>query len=202
MLLRTPLAGHGTPLSGDQRSRHSGHNFFAGLPRLQTTRGKPARSMTIDEWTVFMEELKAKIHSMLDSKLHPLAALRWMSVTGGSHLTCPPIFSFDNASCHVNKGALAHLGLIDGVNWVRLPPHSGDLHRVIERVHARLCGAFQDWLYEGSTILSMHEYCQKLESLFYSTQTANIHEADISTIHELYQQVVSKEGGLPPARYR
>lgn len=149
-----------------------------------------------------MEELFAKLDSMLDPQLNPLTALRWMAGTGGSRHTCCPIFSFDNASCHVNQDMLAHLHLIVGDNWVRLPPHSGDLHRVIERVHARLCGAFQDWLYEDSALLSMAEYCEKLESLFYSTQKAEIHSADISTIHELYQQVLSRDGGLPPAHYR
>ena len=149
-----------------------------------------------------MEELSAKLDSMLDPQLHPLAALLWMTETGGSRLTCCPIFSFDNASCHVNPNILTHLRLINGVNWERLPPHSGDLHRVIERVHARLCGAFQDWLYEDSTPLSMAEYCEKLDSLFYSTQKAEIHKADISTIHELYQELLSREGGLPPAHYR
>lgn len=149
-----------------------------------------------------MEGLFARIDWMLDPQLNPEHALRWMAETGGSRLTMPPIFSFDNASCHVHADTLAHLRLIEGENWARLPPHSGDLHRVIERVHARLCGAFQDWLYEDSTPLSMAEYCEKLESLFYSTQTANIHSADISTIHELYQQVVACDGGMPPALYR
>lgn len=149
-----------------------------------------------------MEELSAKLDSMLDPHLHPLVALRWMAETGGSRLTHPPIYSFDNASCHVHSDTLTHLRLINGVNREPLPPHSGDLHRVIERVHARLCGAFQDWLYEDSTPLSMAEYCEKLESLFYSTQTADIHSADISTIHELYQQVFDRDGGLPPALYR
>lgn len=149
-----------------------------------------------------MEGLFAKVDWLLDPQHNPMGALRWMAETGGSRLTMTPIFSFDNASCHVNAAILAHLRLIEGDNWARLPPHSGDLHRVIERVHARLCGAFQDWLYEDSTPLSMPDYCEKLESLFYSTQTAAIHSADISTIHELYQQVVAREGGLPPVHYR
>lgn len=149
-----------------------------------------------------MEELKAKLDNMLDPQLHPLTALQWMAETGGSRLSHPPIFSFDNASCHVQGDTLSYLRLIEGDNWARLPPHSGDLHRVIERVHARLCGRFQDWLYEDCTPLSMVDYCAKLESLFYSTQTADIHSADISTIHALYQQVLERDGGLPPAQYR
>lgn len=149
-----------------------------------------------------MEQLYAKIGTLLDPQLNPLGALRWMAETGVSRLTCPPIFSFDNASCHVDRATLAYLRLIDGLNWERLPPHSGDLHRVIERVHARLCGAFQEWLYEDSTPLTMSEYCEKLEDLFYSTQTADIHYKDIASISELYAHVVLNKGGLPPAHLR
>lgn len=204
-VLSTPLSGHGHPFSGAHACRHSGSNGFAGLPPLpflQTTKGKVAKSITIQEWTSLMEGLRAHVDGLLSTQLHPLNALAWFWRVGSSPAVAPPIFSFDNASVHVNQGALIHLGISAVSNWEVLPPHSGDLHRVIERVHARVCGAFQDWLYDDTTPRSMAAYCQKLESLFYSMEKAHIHAADIGSIHLLYQQVVAKDGGLPPVRYR
>lgn len=127
---------------------------------------------------------------------------RWEKLTGGTPTELPPMYSFDNASCHSDADTLFKLHLIDGLSWDKLPPHSGDLHRVVERVHARLCGRFADWLYEDSTPLTMPEYCHKLETLFYETEFADIHAADIDTIGELYRRVVQLQGGRPEARYR
>lgn len=151
---------------------------------------------------MFMEGLKAHVDDLLNPWRHPINAALWLVRVGLPPAAAPPIYSFDNASAHVNKDSLAHLAMEAGKNWEPLPPHSGDLHRVIERVHARVCREFQNWLYDNTTPRSMLAYCQKLEGLFYSTETADIYSKDISTIHLLYDQVWAKEGGLPPVRYR
>ena len=202
IVLSTPLSGHGPSFSGDHASRHSGSNGLAGLPPLQTTNKNVAKSITIKEWKNLMEDLRAHVDDLLNPRRHPLNALAWLWRVGRSRAAAPPIFSFDNASAHINADTLTHLGISANRNWQVLPAHSGDLHRVIERVHARVCGAFQNWLYDDTSPRSMPAYCQKLESLFYSMETADIHAADIRTIHLLYQQVVAKQGGLPPVRYR
>jgi hypothetical protein len=127
---------------------------------------------------------------------------RWRRLTGGWPPNNGPIYSFDNASCHKEENTLYYLGLIAGLSYDPLPPHSGDLHRVIERVHARLCGKFAAWLYEDSTPRSMPQYCSHLRSLFYETELADIHAADISSINKLYARVVQLAGGRPEAEYR
>jgi len=202
VVLSTPLSGHGHSFSGDHASCHSGSNGLAGLPPLQTTNQTKAKNITIQEWKILMEDLRACVDDLLSPRRHPLNALAWLWRVGSSPAVAPPIFSFDNASAHANRDALIHLGISAARNWEPLPPHSGDLHRVIERVHARVCGAFQNWLYDDTSPRSMPAYCQKLESLFYSMEKSDIHAADIRSIHLLYQQVVTKEGGLPPVRYR
>lgn len=146
-----------------------------------------------------MKELYAQLDRLLKNKQ---CIERWKKLTGGTPSECQPIFSFDNAGCHSDSQTLFRLHLINGWSWDKLPPHSGDLHRVVERVHARLCGRFADWLYDDSTPLTMPEYCYKLETLFYETELADIHAADIRTIDALYKRVVQLKGARPEACYR
>jgi hypothetical protein len=48
----------------------------------------------------------------------------------------------------------------------------------------------------------MPQYCSHLRSLFYETELADIHAADISSINKLYARVVQLAGGRPEAEYR
>jgi hypothetical protein len=132
----------------------------------------------------------------------------WRQATGGDPVTCPPIYSFDNCSVHVNdKQALRGLGLVDQADnptafWLRLPTYSGDLHRSIERVHARICSAFKAWLDDDCKEYGMYEYIAILHYFFHKTQTSAVISKCMSDISDLYQQVVDLRGGIPPARYR
>jgi hypothetical protein len=135
-------------------------------------------------------------------------AAAWKEATGGTPLSCPPIYSFDNCSVHVNnKEYLKGMGLVDQHNkptaaWLELPTYSGDLHRTIERVHARICGAFQAWLDDDNKEYCVHGYIKMLHHIFFTTQTSTIITKCMSDIDQLYQKVVDLNGGIPPARYR
>jgi hypothetical protein len=141
----------------------------------------------------------------------------WIEHTGGAPEQCPPIYSFDNPSIHTTGAVsgLRRLGLLDDQNkptaaYLQLPPHSGDLHRTIERVHARICGAFQRWLDEDSTEYHIMGYCAKLYSIFITTQTSDvIHSCMFGkpdahgnpskhSLSHLYARVVELKGDIPP----
>lgn len=154
-----------------------------------------------------MQQLKDRITTKLQE---PAAAAAWEAATGGSPAKCPPIYSFDNPSIHTNnKTYLRELGLVktgSRVTWLELPTYSGDLHRTIERVHARVCMQFQEWVDDTSTTRTMSLYCQKLISLFL-TQTPDQIEHCMwgkprdrhpATLAELYSKVIELRGDKAP----
>jgi hypothetical protein len=147
-----------------------------------------------------MKQLQDKVKTRLED---PAAAAAWVAATGGTPEQCPPIYSFDNPSIHVNdKSYLHELGLVqdDLVTptnaWLKLPPYSGDLHRTIERVHARVCRAFQRWFDDEFADKTMLEYCRRLAG-FFETQTPGVIHSCMFGRHpliELYQTVVASKG--------
>lgn len=134
----------------------------------------------------------------------------WIAATGGTPDADdnPPVYSFDNPSIHTDPGMLTSLGLADpstgkpADKWLELPPRSGDLHRTIERVHARICGAFRDWLYDDCTEYCMMGYCLKLAQIFKTTQTAQVISKCMKNITALYRKVVELEGKRAPRPFR
>lgn len=148
-----------------------------------------------------MEQLQGKVHARLAD---PEEAAKWKAATGGTPEECPPIYSFDNPSIHIkNPTYLAQLGLVEAdtgeptATWLQLPPYSGDLHRTIERVHARVCGKFQRWVNVDSSARTMEFYCRTLVGLFL-TQTPEIISSCMASIHKLYQKVVELKGDKAP----
>ena len=109
--------------------------------------------------------------------------------------------SFDNATVHTDPEVLAALGLKAGFNWLVLPARSPDLHRAIERVHARICAKFQDWLYEDDQY-SMWGYCLKLFKIFMTTETKETTMKDLDSIHLLYDRVLELKGRYPEKHFR
>lgn len=166
--------------------------------------GQPARGVTKWEFLDLMVDLKRVLNEVLAT---PLGRQKWYEATGGYPEVCPPIFSFDNPSIHTDPTHLIMLGLSDFAGLptpsrLVLPPHSGDLHRTIERVHARICGYFQDWLYDDTAEYCMEGYCAKLRHIFYSTQQKNVIQKCIKDISKLYTRVVELNGGITERKYR
>lgn len=151
-----------------------------------------------------MQELQAKVLRRLED---PAAAAAWAEATGGTPAERPPIFSFDNPSIHKNNQEyLRELGLmqLDGEKptdaWLLLPTYSGDLHRTIERVHGRVCSAFQGMLNTESTARTLEFYIDRLFKLF-KLQTSDLITACMSTLPDLYQKVIALAGAKAPRPY-
>ena len=139
---------------------------------------------------------------------------KWKQATGGTPEKCPPIFSFDNPTIHLNNQTyLRELGLMAAGSeeatgaWLKLPPYSGDLHRTIERVHARVCQQFQRWMNDSTTERDMDFYCRALAGIFWRTQTPELIHACMwkkkaphgsPDLWELYECVVDTDGAKAP----
>ena len=160
-----------------------------------------------------MQQLQAAVQQKLEQPEHRAA---WVAATGGTPKDCPPIYSFDNPAIHLNNHAyLMELDLakvsapgapvVPTEHWLQLPPYSGDLHRTIERVHARICGQFQHWLNTNTTVRTMEFYCTHLARIFYDTQTDKVISACMNkknaSLPALYRKVVELDGGKAPRPY-
>lgn len=132
----------------------------------------------------------------------PATRKAWEEATGGDPEVKWPIFSFDNATIHTDAEVLQALHLVAGVTWMVLPARSPDLHRCIERVHARICGLFQNWLYDDDTPYCMRGYCDELRSIFLTKETPKTTQKDLKKIHELYTRVLELKGRYPEKKYR
>lgn len=136
----------------------------------------------------------------------------WKMFTGGTPEQYPPIYSFDNPSTHTsNLEYMRHLGLatakvgtelVPTEAWLKLPAHSPDLHRTIERVHSRICEQFQQWLDDDCQQYSIQEYCFKLSQIFWKTETGKCIRGCMKDISALYERVVQLDGGIPERKYR
>ncbi len=162
---------------------------------LQTKKGNAAKGVTQEEWKDFMLALKAKLAAELAK---PEQRAAWRKATGGTPEHCPPIFSFDNPTIHTDPDNMAELGIVDDVSRQVLPPYSPDLHRVIERVHARVCQRFQKWVNADTQSYCMEGYCQALEYVFWKSEKPSIISADLEKIHLLYEKVIELHGNRAP----
>ncbi len=148
----------------------------AGLPGpapLQTKAEQKAKGVTIEEFKYIITRIRSDMAAKL---AEPEAVEAWIQATGGTPLDCPPMFSFDNPTVHSDPEALKELGLADKEGnetaiRLKLPTYSGDLHRTIERVHARICGDFEWWLLNDCQEYDMLQYCLKLRDIFFTTQS-------------------------------
>ena len=175
----------------------------AGLPTALQKKGyeEIAKGPTAQEWMDFMTKLQANVQAELAK---PEVAAAWEAATGGTPQQCPPIFSFDNPNIHTASIAnLKELGLaapesrktaVATESWLVLPPYSGDLHRTIERVHARVCGQFQRWVDDDRAVYTMKAYCQCLKGFFELTQTPEVISKCMKTLPKLYQHVLEVQG--------
>jgi hypothetical protein len=195
-----------------QRSFQLAGVLSAGLPgpALQRAKdGRKAKGVTVAEFKDTMKGIMSTVNSRLQN---PAARAAWEAVTGGTPEERPPIYSFDNPSVHTDLAALQELGLADDEGkptslWLPLPTYSGDLHRTIERVHARVCGDFEAWLLQDCKEYDMQQYVAKLSEIFMKTQTpATIFGCmwgkPSESLDALYRSVVERNGGRPPHHLR
>ena len=118
-----------------------------------------------------------------------------------------PIFSFDNPAIHGGKHPeiimrAMNLTLDD---HFELPPNSCDIHKVIEHMHARLVGAFQEWMYADSTSYDLPTYKLALERIFYTDPSVASHQVimkDMQSLPALFRELVAIEGAWPKKMWR
>ncbi len=132
----------------------------------------------------------------------PATLAAWVEHTGGLPLLAWPIYSYDNPRIHTNPAMLQRLGIWPGINSFPLPPKSPDMHRIIERVHGRICTRFRDWLANQPQKQTIQACIAKLEEIFRKFETPAVHQHDIASYHEMLQQIVEKQGAWPERPYR
>jgi hypothetical protein len=141
---------------------------------------KPARGCTAAEFQFvakhFMDEARQKFHA--------------------ASFKCKPLLSMDNDKIHTSA-KLAAVG-ISKESLVELPPYSPDLHRVIERVHARICTELRKRIHYDSSVRTAKQYADLLEKIFHETQTQAVIAKDVEGLPHLWQHV-AKSGEYAPA---
>jgi len=168
--------------------------------------------VTIDEFVYVMNRIKSDLAARFAD---PEVRAKWQAATGGTPEEQPPIFSFDNPSSHTDLEALQQLGLADNAGEptpirLKLPAYSGDLHRTVERVHARICGKLQRWLDVFDEEYSMVTYCVKLRNIFLKSQTPEVISKcmwDVTgkgqhSLIALYKAVCDNGGRIPDRALR
>ncbi len=134
----------------------------------------------------FTREAEAKISQHL--RTHPASPLCYGA-----------IWSYDNPSIH--DVDLTDLGITED-DRAPLPPQSGDMHKVIEHVHARVCDAFREWVARNPRVTSPTQLRNQFEALFYEVITpASVH-ADVQSLPALWQWIRDHNGDYAPASLR
>lgn len=189
-------------LRTDHRRRSFSSTLFAGLPLLllQTKENKPAKSITAEEFNHFMLVLVFVVRRMLaDTGMQQ----RWAERTGGSPDAggTTPILSYDNPSIH---GSPVLQDLFKSTYFTRfpLPPKSPDVHRIIERVHGRICNRFRKWLLRTPGQRTMRDYVGKLQNIFATKETGDVIYADVCSYDLMLNNIIAKEGSWAERRYR
>lgn len=114
------------------------------------------------------------------------------------------VWSFDNDRIH--QAALPELqgrGLISNSNRAPLPPHSPDMHKVVEHCIGRLTSMVNAELADTEDIQqSVGHWKARMEHFFYNHITAESIARDVSSLPATYQAIVDVAGAWPAKRYR
>ena len=109
------------------------------------------------------------------------------------------IWSYDNPRIH--DADLSELGITED-NRAPLPPRSGDMHKVIEHVHARLCRAMGEWVARNPNVTSRPAMMRKFQDMFFDVITPASVSADVASLPELWRWIKDNGGDGAPARLR
>ena len=114
------------------------------------------------------------------------------------------VWSFDNDRIH--QAALPELqnrGLIINSNRAPLPPHSPDMHKVVEHCIGRLTSMVNAELADTEDIHhSVSHWKARMEHFFYNCISAQSIARDVSSLAATYQAIIDVAGAWPAKRYR
>lgn len=114
------------------------------------------------------------------------------------------VWSFDNDRVHT--AALPELrvrGLLTQDNRAPLPPHSPDMHKVIEHCIGRLTGMVVAELADTEDVnLSVAHWQARLQDMFFNYVSAESIARDVSSLAATYQAILDVQGAWPAKAFR
>lgn len=115
-----------------------------------------------------------------------------------------PRFSLDNARIHVSaKSMLTQEGFLTPDRFISLPPYSGDIHKVIEQVHAVCNSEFDkelERLEEAEE--SIEGYQVMYLNTFYEKVTQQWIQASVTSLQSTFAQIILAGGAYPSKEFR
>jgi hypothetical protein len=168
----------------------------AATKRAGTRAGKKkarpvyAKGITRKEFFDVMKFFVAMAHAFIAEHLrqHP-----------NSPLLLGDRWSYDNPSIH--DADLAQLGITE-LNRTPLPPQSGDMHKVIEHVHATLCDAMSEWVARNPKVYKAADLKRQFEQLFFKVITIDHVKKDIESLPDQWRAIKAAKGGWTSVKYR
>lgn len=158
---------------------------------MQTKKSKPAKGVTSREFC----DVLAIIQDAASSKVAPL-----LDASQQQQL----VWSFDNDRIH--EGALAELrlrGLISSSNKAPLPPHSPDMHKVVEHCIGRLTTKVNAELADTEDVQQSVAYWKgRMEEFFFQQISAESIAKDVASLRATYQAIVQVQGAWPAKKHR
>jgi hypothetical protein len=158
---------------------------------MQTKKGEPAKGCTAREFCEVMSQIQEEARS----RVLP-------SLMGSQQQQM--VWSFDNDRVH--EAALAELrvrGLLTATNRAPLPPHSPDMHKVIEHCIGRLTSMVLAELADTEAVqLSVAHWQARLEDMFFNNITAESIAKDVVSLADTYRAIIDVEGAWPAKAFR
>ena len=114
------------------------------------------------------------------------------------------VWSFDNDRVHTaSLPELRVRGVLTPSNRAPLPPHSPDMHKVIEHCIGRLTSMVVAELADTEDVqLSVAHWQARLLDMFFNGISAESIARDVSSLAATYQAIIDVEGAWPAKTFR
>jgi hypothetical protein len=110
----------------------------------------------------------------------------------------------DNARIHhTAKSILTTSGILTPDRFIALPPYSGDIHKVIEQVHAVCGNSFTKALERlEEACESIEEYQVMYIDIFYEKVTRDWIQKAVTSLQSTFQAIIMAGGCYPSKEFR
>lgn len=152
---------------------------------FQNLKGAWAKGPTKKEFRDIIKKLVPKAEQIMAANAHLL----------DNPEESDPIYSFDGPSIH-DPSNLTDVGVVEGQNTFPLPAYAGDIHKVIEHVHAQVTKSFAVFLQHVKSKQSHQVYRAQAEHCFWRVTSESV-ARDVESLPDTLS-VISKpksEGG-------